>query len=160
MEPLLIIIILVALALLLYAVEAFLIPGFGIAGISATVCVVIADVMMYVNYDATTATVGLLISIIVVLFLFWLLTRPTVLDKATLKANIDSTNATTAQLSVCVGDKGYALTRLALIGNAHIEGKDVEVKSAGGFIDEGTPVIVAAVQDALILVKPLKDNEQ
>lgn len=159
MEPLLIIIILVALALLLYAVEAFLIPGMGIAGIGATVCVVAADLMMYAYYDATTATVGLLISIVVVLFLFWLLTRPAVIERATLKANIDSTNATTAQLSVSVGDKGYALTRLALIGNAHIEGKDVEVKSAEGFIDEGTPVVVAAVQDALILVKPLKDNE-
>ena len=50
--------------------------------------------------------------------------------------------------------KGRALTRLALIGNAEIDGKNVEVKSAGGFIDEGTPIRVISVQDALILVSP------
>ena len=74
-----------------------------------------------------------------------------------LQANIDSTNATTAQLSVRPGQRGRALTRLALIGNAEIEGKNVEVKSAGGFIDEGTPVEVCSVEDALILVRPIKE---
>lgn len=159
MEPLLIIIILVILAILLYAVEVFLVPGIGFAGIAATACVVVANVMVYINYDTTTAVIALLASIAVVLLLFYLLSHSRVLDRAALKANIDSTNATAAQLSVRVGDKGKALTRLALIGNARIEGKDVEVKSDGAFIDEGTPVVVTAVQDALILVKATDGNE-
>ncbi len=154
MEPLLIICILVALAVLLFGVEIFVTPGIGAAGIGATACVVAADVLTYVYYDAMTATLVLLASIALVLLLFWLLTRSGVLDKAALKANIDSTNATAAQLSVRVGDTGRALTRLALIGNARIGDKEVEVKSAGGFIDEGTPIVVTAVQDALIVVRP------
>ena len=44
-------------------------------------------------------------------------------------------------------------TRLALIGNADIGGRLVEVKSADGFLDEGTPVIVVRVEDAQITVK-------
>lgn len=159
MEPLVIIILLVVLALLLYAVEAFITPGFGAAGISATICVVIANVMVYFNYDLTTAIIALFVSIAIVFLLFYLLTHSRVLERAALKANIDSTNATAEQLSVQVGDRGHALTRLALIGNARIEGKDVEVKSAGDFIDEGSPVVVTAVQDALIIVKQVKDNE-
>ena len=42
---------------------------------------------------------------------------------------------------------------LALIGNADIGGRLVEVKSADGFLDEGTPVIVVRVEDAQITVK-------
>ena len=46
-----------------------------------------------------------------------------------------------------------AITRLALIGNADIGGRTVEVKSADGFLDEGTPVVVVRVEDAQITVK-------
>ena len=50
-------------------------------------------------------------------------------------------------------DEGVAITRLALIGNADIGGRTVEVKSADGFLDEGTPVVVVRVEDAQITVK-------
>ena len=41
----------------------------------------------------------------------------------------------------------------ALIGNAEIGGKTVEVKSASGFLDEGTPVVVVRVDEAQVTVK-------
>ena len=154
MEPLLLISIIGAIALLLFAIEAFVTPGFGVAGIAATTCVVVADALIYFYYDGFTATIALIISTIIVLLFIWLLTRPKTLDKMSLKTNIDSTNATAAQLSVREGQEGVALTRLALIGNAKIEGHVVEVKSTGQFIEEGTPIIVESVNDALILVKP------
>ena len=68
---------------------------------------------------------------------------------------IDSSNATAEQLSVKVGDQGVALTRLALIGNAEINGKVVEVKSSGEFISRGTLLVVVSVNEALIVVRPL-----
>ena len=153
-EPLLLICIIGAIALLLFAIEAFVTPGFGVAGIGATICVVIADAMIYFYYDNMTATLALIISTIVVLAFIWLLTRPKTLDKMSLKTNIDSTNATKEQLSVRPGQEGVAMTRLALIGNADIDGHMVEVKSTGQFINEGTPIVVVSVSDALILVKP------
>ena len=57
-----------------------------------------------------------------------------------------------------MGDKGKALTRLALIGNAEINGAVVEVKSSGEFLDPGTPVVVVRVLEALITVA--KDTEE
>ena len=51
-----------------------------------------------------------------------------------------------------VGAEGKALTRLALVGNAEINGKQVEVKSSGDFIDPGTPIVVTAVSEASITV--------
>ena len=154
MEPLLLICIIGAIALLLFAIEALITPGFGVAGIGATTCVVIADAMIYYYYDHLTATIALIISTILVLLFIWLMTRPKTLDRMSLKTNIDSTNATAAQLSVRPGQEGVALTRLALIGNADIEGQTVEVKRAGQFIEEGTPIVVVSVNDALIMVKP------
>ena len=65
----------------------------------------------------------------------------------------NSTAATPEQRSVKPGDEGVAVTRLALIGNAEIGGKTVEVKSASGFLDEGTPVVVVRVDEAQVTVK-------
>ena len=69
-----------------------------------------------------------------------------------LHTSIDSTNATAEQLSIKVGDTGRALTRLALVGNAEIAGKQVEVKSSGEFINPGMPIRVVSVNEAQIIV--------
>lgn len=159
MHPLLIIGIIVLIALLLFAVEAFITPGFGVAGIGATLCVVVADSLTFYYYGGFAATLALLVSTAAVLLLIWWIAHSRAVEKISLHANIDSTAATAAQLSVRPGEKGHALTRLALIGNAEIAGRQVEVKSAGGFIDEGTPVVVTAVQDALILVRPCAEAD-
>ena len=72
---------------------------------------------------------------------------------------IDSTNATPEQLSISVGDEGRALTRLALVGNADFNGKQVEVKSAGSFINPGTRIRVIHVNEATITVEPISDAQ-
>ncbi|EHG22002.1 hypothetical protein HMPREF9332_01517 [Alloprevotella rava F0323] len=154
MSPLLIIGTIVLVAFFFFAIEVFVTPGFGVPGITATVLILIADAVTFYHYGAFIATCALFASVALVLLLFWLVSRSRMLKRAELHTNIDSTNATAAQLAVKPGDEGHALTRLALIGNAEIDGKNVEVKSAGGFIDEGTPIRVISVQDALILVRP------
>ena len=59
MSPLLLIIIFALLDLVLFAIEAFVVPGFGITGIAATVCVVIADSLVYYYYGTFWATLAL-----------------------------------------------------------------------------------------------------
>ena len=150
---LLIIVILAVLAVLLFLVEGFLLPGFGVAGIGGAVCVVVADVIIFYNYGTMAAVIALLVSTVAVLWFFWWLAKSKTLDKMSLHTSIDSSAATDAQLSVTVGEEGVALTRLALFGNAEIGGRVVEVKSDSGFLDEGTRVVVSRVSEALILVK-------
>ncbi len=157
MSVALIIIILTLVALLLYAIEAFVTPGFGVSGICATVCVIVADVLVFGNYGAVAAIVALLLSTAAVLLFFWWFGKSRTLDRISLRSTIDSTAATPDQLSVRVGDEGHALTRLALIGNAEIRGKVVEVKSADGFINEGTAIVVTSVNEASVLVRPCGD---
>ena len=63
----------------------------------------------------------------------------------------------TAADQVKVGDTGVAITRLALIGNAEIDGNIVEVKSMDGFLNEKTPIIVNRITDGVIMVEKKKD---
>lgn len=154
MSVLFIIVILVAAALLLFALEAFVFPGFGICGIGAIVCLVAADVLICRHAGTTAAIVAIVVSTIIVVGGLWWFAHSKAIDRVALHSTISSTAATTEQLSVRVGDEGRALTRLALIGNADIGGRQVEVKSDGGFIDEGTPVVVTLVNDGLVLVRP------
>lgn len=143
------------LALILGLLEIFILPGFGIAGIGAIACAVIDAVFIYDAYGLTWTIVAIVVTLLVLALVLYYVAHSKMVDKASLQATISSTNATTAQLSVRVGDKGKALTRLALVGNALIEGKTVEVKSSGAFIDAGTPVVVTHVSEALIVVETI-----
>lgn len=149
----LLILILVLLALVLMAVEVLIVPGFGISGIAAIITALVAEVLIFEEYGMLAAALSLAgFALLTVVLLVWV-ARSKTIDKVSLHSSIDSTNATKDQLSVKVGDEGVALTRLALIGNAEIAGKTVEVKSAGNFIEEGTPLVVVAVSEALVLVR-------
>lgn len=55
-----------------------------------------------------------------------------------------------------MGDTGKALTRLALVGNAEINGLVVEVKSSGAFLNPGTPLRVIHVSEANITVEAIQ----
>lgn len=147
------ILILLLLSVVLTAVEVLLIPGFGITGIAAAACLIGANVLAFTSYGSVVG--GVVLGVSALLFVgvgYWLFTSKS-LDKIGLKRTIDSTAASEAQLSVRPGDEGRALTRLALVGNADIGGRIVEVKSADGFLDEGTPIRVTRVENAQIWVK-------
>lgn len=152
------IIILILLALVLFALEIFVFPGFGISGIGGIACLGSAIYLIYNEYGGNAALGTLVVSGLVLALCIWWVMRSKAIDRVSLKSTIDSTNATEAQLSVRVGDKGKAITRLALIGNARINGQVVEVKSAGEFLSEGTPIQVVAVSEALIVVEECKED--
>lgn len=148
-----IIIALIAAGLLLFMVEVFLIPGLSLAGIASAGC------LLYVNYYAFTRLgsmgggVVLLLSLSCYIALLIWFFRTKSIDRLALKKNIDSTVSTPARKEVKPGDTGVAITRLALIGNADINGQIVEVKSADGFLDERTPIIVERLMEGVIMVR-------
>ncbi len=149
----LIIILLFILCTILMAVEIFILPGITLAGIAGAACWIAANYITFNFYGAVIGACVLVISLILSLFLILKMIHSKTFGKYYLHKTIDSTSATEAQLSVKPGDEGTTITRLTLIGNADIEGKTVEVKSADGFLDEGTPIVVVRVEDAQIFVK-------
>ena len=87
--------------------------------------------------------------------LVWFM-RSKTLDRLSLKADIDGQVDRSAEQSLRPGDTGVTTTRLALIGYAEINGRIVEVKSTGEYLDEHTPVRVARVVDGTVLVEKVK----
>ncbi len=150
-----VIIIFAAFALALGILEIFILPGFGVAGVSSIICAIIDVVLIYNEYGPVTATICTIAALVVLAATLWWVAHSKTLEKFSLHSTISSTNATEEQLSINVGDEGKALTRLALVGNATINGKQVEVKSSGAFINPGTPIRVTQVSEANITVEAI-----
>lgn len=148
-----IIIILAVFALLLGLLEVFVIPGFGLAGIGSIACALVDVGLIYNSYGLGWACGAVAIGLAVLGMMLYIVAHSRTFDRMSLHTAITSTNATPEQLSVKPGDTGTAITRLALVGNANIGGKQVEVKSAGDFIEPGTPIRVVHVNEATIIVE-------
>ena len=78
------------------------------------------------------------------------------LDRLALKKNIDSNVKGEELEKIKVGDRGVAKTRLALIGEASINGENVEVKSEMGFINEGVEIVVVRISGGTLYVEKVK----
>ena len=152
------ILVIALLAMLLGLLEIFVLPGFGIAGIGALVCAVLDAVFIYNQYGALWTVVAVVIAVAILSIMLYVVAHSHSVERLSLKTAIKSTNATKEQLSIKVVDTGLETTRLALVGNADIAGKQGEVKAAGAFIDANTPIRVVMVNEALIVVEKLTDK--
>ena len=152
----LIIVALILAGLLLFIVEVFLIPGISIAGIASAICLLYAN---YYAFDALGLTAGFITLAASILgciaITAWFMHSKTV-DKLSLKKTLDYKINPLKGLDINIGDEGVTVTRLALIGNADINGHIVEVRSADGLIDEKTPVYVERIVERTVIVRKLK----
>ena len=138
-----------------YLIEIFLIPGFGGAGIAAAICLLYA---IYYAFASVSTTAGVLTLLTVVaggVYVTRAFMKSKTLERLSLKKTLDDGEYRRREASgmPAAGDKGVALTRLALVGEAEFDGRQVEVKSADGFLDEKTHIVVYKVEDGVILVK-------
>ena len=151
-----IIVALILAGLLLFIVEVFLVPGISIAGIASAICLLYAN---YYAFDALGLTAGfitLAASVIgCIAITVWFMHSKTV-DKLSLKKTLDYKIDPLKGLNIQIGDKGITVTRLALIGNADINGHLIEVRSADGLIDEKTPIYVERMIEGAVIVRKLK----
>lgn len=152
------IIALVISALLLLLVELFVIPGSSLAAILSAICLTWAVAYAFINISALAGIITLIIALILGSCVLITFMRSKTLDKVALTEEVSSTVDRSVAAQVQVGDKGYAITRLALIGNAEINGHVVEVRSADGFLNEKTPVVVTCVTDNEIIVQKIKNT--
>lgn len=133
------------LALLLCLVETFLIPGFGICGILGAACALTGVGACFVSYGILMGLLSMAVVIVTGALLLYGVMHSKRLERLSLHAKIESSVANKDLNTILVGDKGVALTRLALVGNARIGNVECEVRSAQGFIEENTPVEVVKI---------------
>ena len=147
---------LVLFATILLVVEVMLIPGFGFTGLLGTVSMIGAVAYAFFSIGSLEGWITLLIACAICTALFlWALYGKS-LDKVALKKKIESTVKEDEIRHFAVGDRGVARTRLALIGEAEINGLIVEVKSESGFVDEGDSIEVVRVSRDTVFVKVIR----
>jgi membrane-bound ClpP family serine protease len=152
----LIILLLIALGVILLLLEFAVIPGSTIAGIGGIVVLGYSVYLAFNEYGtlAGVFTLVILITFIPVLFIKFLK------SKTGKKIQLDST--ITGKVDVLerayfkVGDKGTAISRLAPIGKVEINGRIVEGKSTGDFIDDRALVEIVEIQDNKLIVKQIQ----
>lgn len=154
----LIITILIVAAVILFLVELFFIPGVSIAGITALACVIFAVFYAFIYVGTAAGFITLGVAAVACTGSLVLFMRSKTLDKLSLKENITSKVDKQAEHSVKTGDTGICVTRVALIGQAEVAGKIVEVRSVDGFLDEKTPIRVIRITDGAILVEKLTNH--
>ncbi|KGQ20944.1 NfeD family protein [Thermus filiformis] len=142
------------LGVALLLAEAFLFPGFGLAGL-AGVGAILASV--YLTFGEQAVAVGAVAVIalglgVLFLFRFFPRTRPA---RALVLESAISEHAT--QSPVEVGALGTALTDLRPAGAARFGDKRVDVVARGQFIPRGSRVKVVEVDGPRIVVEPVEE---
>ncbi len=157
-----------AIGVILLAVEIFIIPGFGIAGIAGTALIFIGLYLSFMgsipdpeDFTRATYTIGwsILFTIIAGYIIIRTLPKTQLFNKLTLETVESTTEGFTSAetLSALVGKKGIALNNLRPAGKADINGSRMDVVSEGEYIERDTPIVISEVHGSRIVVK--KDDQ-
>ena len=144
---------LIIAGLILFIIEVFLLPGVSIAGIISAICLLFAYYYAFDTLGTMPGCITLAISAIGVIGItIWFMRSKTV-DKLSLKKTIDYRPEPLKGLDLKPGVEGIALTRLAQIGKAEFNGRIIEVRSTGDFIDQKSKIRVDRILDGVVLVE-------
>ena len=164
---------LIAIGIILLAVEIFVIPGFGIFGILGLLFMLAGMVLslQYFTFPDSAAPwqgemmmwsmfrvmMGLLGSLVLFLIFIRFLPRVPFLGRNVLHAELASEGGAVAPSHGMTGDligkTGKALMPLRPAGRVEIDGLVLDVVADGGFVEAGDDVIVMAVEGIQIVVE-------
>ncbi|MCL1974878.1 MAG: nodulation protein NfeD [Firmicutes bacterium] len=153
-------ILLFLVGLVLIILEIFVIPGFGVTGIMGIFSVLTSLVMAAANFNqAVLVLCGSFLAAVLIIF-FTLRNKKTrkVWGKLVLSQKLDTTEGYVSNdegLTAFLGKRGTALTILRPAGAAEIEGKRVDVVTAGEFIAAGSGVEVTLVEGMRVVVREI-----
>ncbi len=165
----------------LLGVEIFIIPGFGVAGVSGIALVVVALSMALmglpmdvawdtgaVNSALTTVILSLVGSMVAMMVLLKFLPQAKVGRWLVLETTLGSDDTATSDNSWqsapeewrdYLGKTGVAATDLRPSGKVRIDGEIVDVVSQGEAIDKGDPVKVVEVEGVRVVVVRHEETE-
>lgn len=150
----LITVLLVLFATVMMVLEVVFIPGFGFTGVLGMLSMIGSVFYAFVQLGSVAGWITLLVVVMVCISLFLWALYGNSLDKMALKKNIVSKVNEQDMAMFAVGDRGVTRTRLALIGEALIKDKVVEVKSESGFINENEEIEIVRISgDSLFVAK-------
>ena len=170
-------IILFMLGLGLLAVEIFLIPGFGVVGISGLVLIALSLILSMQDFiiprfdwewtlmgrNAIVVCAGLLAAITGIAVIALLGPKTKMFNRLALNTKIVETasegsgwredGSVEFDFSKLVGKTGKAVTTLRPIGKAEIDGETFQVETDGSFVEPEAKIKVVKVQGNIIIVR-------
>lgn len=163
-------IVMCAVGIILLFLEIFVIPGFGIAGVSG-ICLVIAGIFLalikhpfhtpQIELTRALSTLGyaVLLTIIAVIAGLKFLPKSPLWKNIVLNAQEkkEAGFQATPRLDAYLGKNGKAITVLRPSGRAMLEGKTLDAVSSGDFIDKDKPVKVVKIEGSKLVVEEIKN---
>ncbi len=163
-------ILLFVVGVLLVIAEIFIIPGFGIAGISGTILMIVGLIMSLLNntgfnfeevtvpeFGQATLTVlmGLGFGFVLMIWLSNKIGSPGLFKKVALEKDLQDA-VSSPVLTTLIGKEGTAATVLRPSGKVWIEGEIYDGVSESGFIEKGTSVKVIRFENAQVYVYAIR----
>ncbi|GMV92813.1 MAG: hypothetical protein AMXMBFR82_25910 [Candidatus Hydrogenedentota bacterium] len=169
---------LVLTGLVLIAIEAFVLPGFGIAGVAGILCLLAGLYLSFTFSDfylpdyswsvdrlqdagktVTLTTVGLIVFTVILWKVF---PRTPIYGRLVLADAQDVAMGYSVQSeqdrSSAIGLKGVATSMLRPAGRGRFGDKTYQVVSRAEFIEEGTPITIVEVEGNRYVVDRVKEN--
>lgn len=144
--------------IILMLVEAFVVPGFGFAGIAGLGALVVSIVIASASVEQ--AIISLIIAIVSTVILlavsFKFMKTRRMWNRLILGVRQEKSEGYVApeeKLSQLLGEEGVSITPLRPAGSAEINGMRVDVVSEGGFIPSGTKVQVVQIEGTRVVVR-------
>jgi membrane-bound serine protease (ClpP class) len=160
---------LLAGGIIFLALEMFVLPGFGVAGVAGVFAILAAIYLSMVTQMSTGADYAqafgvLSVSIIVVILAGWALLRHLGRRSGTARSGIMLGNATSRETGYfssavraeLVGTVGVALTDLRPAGAGRFGGERIDVVSDANWIEAGTPIRVVRSDGYRHVVEPVE----
>ena len=151
----------------LIALEIFVIPGFGVAGILGFTLMLGSIFFVFDKaYEFQTAVMWLSMSVILsaalIILAVWLLPETQLFRRFALSTVMDADMGYHASspenFQDYIGKSGTALTPLRPSGTARIENKRVDVVTAGDFIPQNSDIKVIEVEGSKVFVEAVEES--
>jgi len=162
--------ILLGVGVVLLAVEAFVVPGFGVFGIGGIVAVLASIYLSLVGQfstgvDYSQAAMVLSASVLVMMVLGWALLRTLPRSQRLARSGVllsDELDRETGYLSAAVreelvGAEGVAVTDLRPAGAGTFADERLDVVAEAGWIERGTPIRIVSSEGYRLVVRPLSE---
>lgn len=157
----------------LIALEVFVIPGFGVAGVLGIICIVGAMIFIMLgndmfNFDyvpsgeitaaATAVAVGIFGSMIALFVLGYRLTKMKAFNRMALLNTQDKKDGyvSTSYTEDLIGRQGTAETILRPSGRIEIEGDVYDAYTRGEYVEKGDKVVVISQEGTSLKVRAVK----
>ena len=143
----------IALSIIFFLIEVFLIPGVSIAGLAGAAFGLCGVVYAFMALGVTAGIITLFVGLVLFAIFTYILMKGKTLDRLSLKKNLDETEVFNDLSELSVGQRGKTLSRLAPMGKVIFDGKIYEARCLDALVEAGVDVEVTNIEGTSLTVK-------